>query len=48
MTTFSDSEVPGTSRVLLPVAMMALSKVTVSVPPSLRSTESVLGSVNFP
>ena len=31
MTTFSDSEVPGTSRVLLPVAMMMLSNVTVSV-----------------
>ena len=43
MTTFSDSDVPGTSRVLLPVAMMTLSNVTVSVPPSLRSTSSVCG-----
>ncbi len=48
MTTFSDSEVPGTSLVLVPVAMIALSNVTVSVPPSLRSTESVLASVNVP
>ncbi len=48
MTTFSDSDVPGTSRVLLPVAMIALSNVTVSVPPSLRSTESVLASVKVP
>lgn len=36
------------SRVLLPVAMMALPKVTVSVPPSLRSTTRVLASVNRP
>ena len=27
MTTFSDSDVPGTSRVLVPVAMMTLSNV---------------------
>ena len=37
---------PGTSRVLLPVAMMTLSNVTVSVPPSLSSTDSVWASVN--
>ena len=39
---------PGTSRVLLPVAMMALSKVTVSVPPSLSRTEMVWSSVKTP
>ena len=33
------------SRVLLPVAMIALSKVTVSVPPSLSSTEMVAAVV---
>ena len=48
MTTFSDSDVPGTNRVLLPVAMMMLSNVTVSVPPSLSSTDKVFGSVNVP
>ena len=48
MTTFSESSVPGTSRVRLPVAMMALSNVTVSVPPSLSSTDSVLASVKAP
>ena len=48
VTTFFDNEVPGTRRVLLPVAMMTLSKVTVSVPPSLSSTASVWGSVNLP
>ncbi|CFE66615.1 Uncharacterised protein [Mycobacterium tuberculosis] len=48
MTTLADSEVPGTSRVLLPVAMMALSNVTDSVPPSLRSTNNVLASANVP
>ncbi len=42
----ADSEVPGTSRVLLPVAMMALSNVADSVPPSLRSTNNVLASAN--
>ena len=36
------------SRVLLPVAMIALSQVTVSVPPSLSSTEIVAASVNRP
>ncbi len=48
MTTLSDSDVPGTSRVLLPVAMIMLSNVTVSVPPSLSLTDKVFGSVNVP
>jgi hypothetical protein len=48
VTTLSDSDVPGTSRVLLPVAMMMLSNVTVSVPPSLSVTDNVFGSVNAP
>ncbi|SHU21172.1 Uncharacterised protein [Mycobacteroides abscessus subsp. abscessus] len=30
MTTFSESEVPGTRRTLLPVAMITLAKVSVS------------------
>ena len=42
------ADVPGSSRVLLPVAMMALSNVTVSVPPSVSSTSMVLASVNVP
>ena len=48
MTTFSLSEVPGSSLVVEPVAMMALSNVTVSVPPLDSSTEMVLASVNGP
>ncbi len=48
MTTFSDSDVPGTNLVLLPVAMMQLSNVTVSVPPSFRSTSSVLVVLELP
>ncbi len=48
MTTFSESEVPGTSRVVAPVAMIRLSQVTSSEPPSSRSTLSVLPSLNVP
>jgi hypothetical protein len=40
--------VPGTSRVLLPVAMIALSNVTDSAPPSLSCTDNELASVNLP
>ena len=44
----ADSAVPGISRVLLPVAMIAWEKVRVSVPPALSSTAMVPASVNRP
>ncbi|SKT02497.1 Uncharacterised protein [Mycobacteroides abscessus subsp. abscessus] len=48
MTTFSESEVPGTRRTLLPVAMITLAKVSVSLEPSAFLTAKVLASVNVP
>ena len=39
---------PGTSRVVAPVAMMMLSAVTVRVLPSSSSTSMVLASVKVP
>ena len=39
---------PGSSRVVAPVARMQLSKVTVSWPPSVSATWMVLASVNVP
>ena len=48
MTTFSDSSVPGTRRVVAPVAMMTLSAVTVRDLPSSSSTSMVLASEKVP
>jgi len=51
VTTLADSDVPATSLVLAPVAMMMLSNVTVtgfSGPPSTKLTSNVWSSVNEP
>ena len=48
MTTFSESSVPGTSRVVAPVAMMMLSPVTLRVSPSSPLTSIVFASTKVP
>ena len=48
VTTFSLRLTPGSRRTVEPVAMIALSKVTVSVPPSAVLTSIVWSSTNEP